>query len=119
MDSSQRTERGTPPEVDASRNGDAHPAASSSPANQPQTGLSQAHGRPSLVLPIMRIVIFLWVGLVLAVLPWQDHWAQNAIFIAHPAWRDLVASYFTRGVVSGLGVVDLWIAASEIGSLRR
>ena len=117
MDPSQPTERATPPEIDATRNGGAAPTQ---PANPAAGGSSPTASRHShLALGIMRVVIFLWVGLVLAVLPWQDRWTQNTLLISHPALRDFLASYFTRGAISGLGVVDLWIAASEIGALRR
>jgi hypothetical protein len=63
--------------------------------------------------------MFLWVGIVLAILPWQDRWTQNTLLISHPMLRNFLDSYFTRGAITGLGVVNLWIAAAEVGRLRR
>jgi len=71
------------------------------------------------VLAIMRIVVFLWVGLVLTVLPWQDRWTQNTVLLSRPALHAFFASYFVRGAFSGLGLLDLWIAVTDAARLRR
>ena len=96
--------------------------ATAAPQNPPaaaQPGQRPPAGSTNLLLGIMRMTIFLWVGVVLAALPWQDRWTQNTLLLSHPAMREFLASYFTRGAISGLGIVDLWIAASEIARLRR
>ena len=67
----------------------------------------------------MRIVVFLWVGLVLTVLPWQDRWTQNTVLLSRPALHAFFASYFVRGAFSGLGLLDLWIAVTDAARLRR
>lgn len=56
----------------------------------------------------------LLVGLVLIVAPWTALWDANYLLQAYPLARALLLSEFTRGAVSGLGMVNLLLAASEI-----
>jgi hypothetical protein len=63
---------------------------------------------------LMSIVVFcLWVGLVLAVLPWTAVWTENNIIIGFPRLRSLLSTGFVRGLATGLGLLDLWIGISE------
>lgn len=52
-------------------------------------------------------------GVLLVALPWTSLWSANAFFMRHPQWLDAVNHPFLRGAVSGLGLLDLWIAFSE------
>lgn len=56
----------------------------------------------------------LLVGLVLIVAPWTALWDANYLLQAYPLVRSLLLSEFTRGAVSGLGMVNLLLAASEL-----
>lgn len=71
---------------------------------------------------VIRIVFILFcveVGLILLALPWTLLWDNNFFFTLDPQIRDVVLSPYTRGGVSGLGAVNLWIALSEAARLFR
>lgn len=64
------------------------------------------------------IVLGIEVGLLLLTLPWTRLWDHSLWVMQSPAsipWLGtLLRSDYLRGAVSGLGLVNLWIAASEI-----
>ena len=62
---------------------------------------------------VTTVIFCLWVGFVLAVLPWQPAWTENALVNNFPDLRWLLGTGFVRGLASGLGVLDLWIGISE------
>jgi hypothetical protein len=53
------------------------------------------------------------LGVFLIVLPWRPEWADNPLFSGYPWIRSLFANPFFRGICSGFGILDLWIAISE------
>lgn len=55
------------------------------------------------------------VGLVLIVAPWwpEGLWESNYFLAAHTTLRGWMLSAFTRGAVSGLGLVNIVLAFSE------
>jgi len=67
----------------------------------------------------MSLVVFVlfcfYIGGFLAVLPWTfTYWEHNGWFIAHPSINYVLQQGWVRGVISGLGLIDLWIAVSEL-----
>ena len=52
---------------------------------------------------IIRIVVRLYLGLVLIVIPWLTFWTQNNLFTYNSAIFMLANNGFVRGMVSGLG----------------
>lgn len=61
----------------------------------------------------VRVVVRLYLGLIVAVLPWTHFWNSNHLLLAVPHLSFLALNGFTRGVISGLGLLNLWIAASD------
>lgn len=60
------------------------------------------------------------IGLFLLVAPWTPAWAQAAYNLLPPALGRLVLSGWVRGIASGLGALDLLIAAEVgLGLLKR
>jgi hypothetical protein len=55
----------------------------------------------------------LLVGLILVVAPWTGLWDANYLLEAHPALRALMLSAFTRGSVTGLGLINILLAVQE------
>ena len=53
------------------------------------------------------------VGVVLVVAPWTALWDVNYLLHPHPLLRSVVLNAFTRGGVSGLGLVNLVLALHE------
>lgn len=66
-------------------------------------------------LSIVILVVFcFYVGLLTVVLPWTRYWNENHYLLTLPGLASLMNSGITRGVVSGLGLLDFWIGISEI-----
>jgi hypothetical protein len=61
----------------------------------------------------LSILSSLLVGVVLALAPWTSLWETNYFLTPHPLLRDLVLSAFTRGAVTGLGLVNIAVAFHE------
>jgi hypothetical protein len=63
---------------------------------------------------LLSVVSTLLVGLILAVAPWTALWDANYLLSPHPLLRTVLLSAFTRGAVSGLGLVNIVLALHEI-----
>jgi hypothetical protein len=79
--------------------------------------------RPALWLHRLWLVVFvlfcLEVGIILTVLPWTKLWSDNSLLLSYPAVRDFLMYGFVRGVVSGLGLVDIWMGVAEAVTYRE
>ena len=65
-------------------------------------------------LSLVIFVIFcIELGMLLAVLPWTRIWTDNSLLAAHPGWRGLVQDNFVSGIITGIGLVDVWIGIWE------
>jgi hypothetical protein len=65
---------------------------------------------------VLYVCLSLWAGMVLLILPWTAAWnnmADSGYFIQHLALRSLVMNGFTRGAISGLGLVNIWMGIWE------
>jgi hypothetical protein len=71
----------------------------------------------SVLRRLIFLAYFVEVGLVLLVVPWSPFWDRNYFVQIWPALETLTRSNLIRGAVSGLGVVNLWAAMSELGVL--
>jgi hypothetical protein len=65
------------------------------------------------VAAFLSILSSFLVGLILAVAPWTALWDSNYLLHPHPAVRAWVLSAFTRGAVSGLGLVNILLAIHD------
>jgi hypothetical protein len=68
------------------------------------------HARVTVFLSVLSSLL---VGLILVVAPWTALWEANYLLQPHPNLRALVLSAFTRGAVSGLGLVNILLALHE------
>jgi hypothetical protein len=71
---------------------------------------------------VLFIIFCFELGLFLLIYPWTDAWADNYFSVAAPdrvqgAWRELWNNTYVRGGVSGLGLVNVWIAVAEVFQL--
>ena len=62
---------------------------------------------------VLSVVSSLLVGTILVVAPWTGLWESNYLLAPHPALRQLLLSAFTRGGISGLGLVNILLALHE------
>ncbi len=68
--------------------------------------------RMSLVVLVM---FCFYIGALLTVLPWHPrYWEQNGWLLAHPALDSFLLHGWVRGIVSGIGLLDIWIGVSEL-----
>jgi hypothetical protein len=62
---------------------------------------------------LLSVLSSLLVGLILVVAPWTTLWDANYLLQPHPLLRSLILSAFTRGSVTGLGLVNIILALHE------
>jgi hypothetical protein len=67
-------------------------------------------------LSLIVLVLFcFYVGALLTVLPWSPrYWDSNGWLLAHPAIESVLNQGWVRGIVSGIGLLDVWIGVSEL-----
>lgn len=71
----------------------------------------------SVYMPVwmQRSMIFIFVmlcieiGLVLSVLPWRAVWTDNNLMLRFPLLREIALNNFVRGMITGVGLLDIWI----------
>ncbi len=63
---------------------------------------------------LLSIVSSLLVGVVLVVAPWTSLWDGNWLAQSWPGLQRLLLTGFARGAVTGLGLVNLAVAAADL-----
>lgn len=85
----------------------------------PKPAESSAHPLP---LWLRRVMLFIFVafavevGMFLVVVPWYDGgrlWSENSLLLRFPTLRAFLAQDFVRGMVSGIGLIDIWVGIWE------
>jgi hypothetical protein len=67
---------------------------------------------------ILLIIFCLELGLFLLIYPWTDSWAANYFawigpIKLQPYWHQLWNNPYVRGAISGLGLLNIWVAVAE------
>ena len=93
----------------------AAPASPASPDSEPAVSKEREH--VPLWLRRLSLVVFvlccLEIGLLLVVLPWTTIWTENSLLVGNPRLQTFLRQNFVRGLVSGLGLLDIWLGISE------
>jgi hypothetical protein len=68
---------------------------------------------------VLFIIFCFELGLFLLIYPWTDGWSDNYFAWAvggsvQTTWHSFWNNSYVRGCISGLGVVNLWIAVTEV-----
>jgi hypothetical protein len=68
---------------------------------------------------ILFIIFCFELGLFLLIYPWTDGWTDNYFASAVPGsvmtgWHIFWDNRYVRGCISGVGIVNLWIAVAEV-----
>ncbi len=59
----------------------------------------------------LRVLLRMYIGLAVCYAPWSHmFWDQNPLFLRYPTLSIYVAHGAVRGIISGLGLLNLWIA---------
>ena len=101
------------------------PKTSNGPA-VPDAAAPDANATPEPLLPvwmqrtflIIYVLFCLEVGLMLAIVAWTDVWTRNVRILPFEWMRLAAQTGFVRGVVSGVGLVDIWFGIWEAVQYR-
>lgn len=59
----------------------------------------------------LRVLLRMYIGLAICYAPWSHtFWDQNPLFLRFPTLAIYAANGSVRGIISGLGLLNLWIA---------
>jgi hypothetical protein len=66
-------------------------------------------------LSLFVLVLFcVYLGVLVMILPWWTRiWDHNLFIQAHPPLYAILHNGAVRGVISGIGLLDIWIGISE------
>jgi hypothetical protein len=90
-----------------------------SPDRQMPSPDSTANSAPAPVwlqrMSLIVLVMFcLYIGVIVAFLPWKpQYWEHNGWLLSHPEIFGVVRQGWVRGMISGLGLLDIWVGLSE------
>ncbi|HXE06422.1 MAG TPA: hypothetical protein VN612_00915 [Acidobacteriaceae bacterium] len=63
---------------------------------------------------VMLVLFCVYLGILVAVLPWLPRfWDHNMFINSYPALAAVLHNGAVRGLISGLGLIDIWIGISE------
>jgi len=65
------------------------------------------------LLLVVEVAVAVWAGMLVMVLPWTRLWTENPLLAAWPTLKFILAQNFVRGIISGIGLVDVWIGISD------
>jgi hypothetical protein len=59
----------------------------------------------------LRVLLRMYIGLAVCYMPWsRSFWDQNVVILYSPMIEHYAANGAVRGLVTGLGLLNLWIA---------
>lgn len=66
-------------------------------------------------LSLFVLVLFcVYLGVLVMLLPWWTRvWDHNLFIQSHPTLSAILHNGAVRGIISGLGLLDIWIGISE------
>jgi hypothetical protein len=69
---------------------------------------------------LLRVMLRMYIGLAVCYAPWSPvFWDQNPLFLQYPTLAAIAANGAVRGIVSGLGLLNLWVALQDILGRRE
>ena len=88
-----------------------HDSSSSSAGAKKPNIIIRWHRR---VLGFCLVIFALELGLFLLIYPWRREWALSWVPVHSPQFFGIWMSRFFRGLVSGLGLLNLYISMAEL-----
>jgi hypothetical protein len=62
----------------------------------------------------LRVLLRMYIGLAICYAPWSHlFWDQNPLFVQFPTLSIYAANGAVRGIISGLGLLNIWIAVQD------
>lgn len=69
---------------------------------------------------LLRVMLRMYIGLAICYAPWSPaFWDQNPLFMQYPTLSSIATNGAVRGIVSGLGLLNLWVALQDILGRRE
>jgi hypothetical protein len=63
----------------------------------------------------LRVIVRIYIGLVVCLVPWfPPLWDANPLFAGSPTVESFITQGAVRGLVSGLGLLNLWLALRDV-----
>jgi hypothetical protein len=98
------------------------------PVQQQQLAMMESdttQGKPALPDPapvwlqrmslVVLVLFCFYIGALMTILPWSPrYWDHNAWLLGHPAVETVLQSGWVRGLITGIGLIDVWIGVSEL-----
>jgi hypothetical protein len=89
-------------------------SASPQPPSGPATGPHRLPRWLEKAELLLRVLLRMYIGLAVCYAPWSHmFWDQNPLFLQFPTLSIYAANGAVRGIVSGLGLLNLWIAFQD------
>jgi hypothetical protein len=94
------------------------------PASAPDSNPGSLSGtrRPARTPRLLRLCFAIFtfeIGLFLIVFPWVDIWSLNYFSGWLPALENMWDEPYFRGAITGLGLVNIYVACAEVLRLVR
>ena len=70
----------------------------------------------SFFVRLLFAAYFLETGIILLVMPWSSFWDRNTFVVMVPVLQQLLDSPYTRGAVSGVGVITAIAGVLELAA---
>jgi hypothetical protein len=68
----------------------------------------------------LRVMLRIYIGLAVCYAPWSPmFWDQNPLFVQFPTLSIYAANGAVRGIISGIGLLNLWIALQDAIHFRN
>jgi hypothetical protein len=62
----------------------------------------------------LRVMLRMYIGIAVCYAPWSySFWDRNPVFVQFPTLSIFAANGAVRGIVSGLGLLNLWFAIQD------
>ncbi|HVJ06434.1 MAG TPA: hypothetical protein VM578_12240 [Candidatus Saccharimonadales bacterium] len=104
---------------------EAGPLKQTSPPPAPEKDSGQQvpnHPHPPIwaqrLLLVVEVAIAVWAGILVMVLPWTRLWTENPLLAGWPCLKVILDQSFVRGMISGIGLVDIWMGISDATHFR-
>ncbi len=69
-------------------------------------------------LRVLLILIWFELGVLLVLIPWSRMWETNFFLNRYPALIPCLLNPYVRGAITGLGLIDIGLAAAAIWHRR-
>ncbi len=95
------------------------PENASAPSTRPENEVASQPRWMRRIILVLFVMFCLQMGMMLLFRPWTPPWSNNSWLVEHWTIRSIVTNYFVRGLVSGLGLVDIFIGVWEAVNYRE